>query len=44
MNEKIDLVNNDKILKNVDFKGSLKEFKLNRKNNEMPDFVKNMFM
>ena len=44
MNEKIDLINNDKILKNIDFKGALKEFKLNRKSNEMPEFVKNMFM
>ena len=44
MNEKIDLVNNDKVLKNVDFKGALKEFKLNRKTKEIPEFVKNMFM
>jgi hypothetical protein len=44
MNEKIDLVINDKLLKNTDFKGALKEFKLNRKTKEMPEFVKNMFM
>jgi len=44
MNEKIDLVNNDKILKNTDFKGALEEFKLNRKTKEIPEFVKNMFM
>lgn len=44
MNEKIDLVINDKLLKNTDFKGALKEFKLNRKTKEIPEFVKNMFM
>ena len=44
MNEKIDLVNNDKILKNTDFKRALEEFKLNRKTKEIPEFVKNMFM
>lgn len=44
MNEKIDLLSNNKVLKNIDFKGALKEFKLNRKSKEMPEFVKNMFM
>jgi DNA polymerase III delta prime subunit len=44
MNEKIDLLSNDKVLKNIDFKGALKEFKLNRKSKEMPEFVRNMFM
>ena len=39
MNEEIDNLNQEKILNKNDFDESIKEFKKNRKNNEIPDFV-----